>query len=62
MDDIMDPALAQKIECFMSRKREKYHLFDAARPRWNGYEYIPRKKWMNKRASHNEMGDIAWGL
>lgn len=63
MDDIIDPTLAQKIECFMERKREKYHLYDATKPRWNGYEYTPRKKWTLKRSQqHNITEDYIWGL
>ena len=61
MDDIMDPALANKIECFMSRKRTKYGLTDATSSRWNGYEYVPRKKLFgNKRTIHHVTEDSAW--
>lgn len=61
MDDIMDPALANKIECFMSRKRNKYGLTEASASRWNGYEYVPRRKFFgSKRASHHATEDTAW--
>lgn len=43
MDDIMDPKLANKIECFLSRKRAKYQLFDFDKSSLNGYNLDPPK-------------------
>lgn len=60
MDDVIDPALAAKIECFLSRKNEKYGIRTEARPRWNGYEYIPREKWFGKRSAKVHHKGALW--
>lgn len=60
MDDVIDPALAAKIECFLSRKNEKYGIRVEARPRWNGYEYIPRDRWFGKREGRHSQKGAIW--
>ena len=66
MQEIMDPALVSKINCFLSRKNRQYPEL-RLKSRWNGYEYIPRRKWVDEednelRAQIRGRMERSWAL
>lgn len=66
MQDIMDPALVSKINCFINRKNRQYPEL-RIKSRWNGYEYVPRRKWVDEedndsRAYVRERMENVWAL